>query len=354
MNIINEYKGFVINKYTDKMIRDCEREEIIKNFPKIELSYESIGHNKVYDYILCIPEGKKYFAWFTTYKMQNVCFLMEINTETKQFVKIEYGVCSFHEHLSFGTLFYGTIFKYENTRFFSLEDIYYYKGKEVHSKKYSAKLEIAKEIFNNDIKQVSYYEWQMVFGLPVMDNNYQNILNIAGILPYKIKYLQFRREFPKSPIINSVYYKLNLGERRYMTGTENHKGQMKDMVFNVKPEIQSDIYGLYAYNHDTKKCDYYCEVACIPDYKTSVMMNKLFRIIKENNNLDALEESDDEEEFENQDIDKYVHLDKEYNMICSYNYKHKKWTPMRLAPRGERVANKNDLFRLEKNKDVYI
>jgi hypothetical protein len=72
-------------------------------------------------------------------------------------------------------------------------------------------------------------------------------------------------------------------------------------------------------------------------------MNKLFRKIKENENLDALEESDDEEEFENQDIDKYVHLDKEYNMICEYNYKHKKWTPLRLAPRGQRVANKNDL-----------
>ena len=28
-------------------------------------------------------------------------------------------------------------------------------------------------------------------------------------------------------------------------------------------------------------------------------MNNLFRFIKENNNLDALEESDDEEEFEN-------------------------------------------------------
>jgi hypothetical protein len=111
----------------------------------------------------------------------------------------------------------------------------------------------------------------------------------------------------------------------------------------VKPEIQSDIYGLYVYNHDSKKCDYYVETACIPDYKTSVMMNKLFRKIKENENLDALEESDDEEEFENQDIDKYVHLDKEYNMICEYNYKHKKWTPLRLAPRGQRVANKNDL-----------
>ena len=39
------------------------------------------------------------------------------------------------------------------------------------------------------------------------------------------------------------------------------------------------------------------KVACIPNYKTSMMMNALFRNIKENRNLDLLEESDDEEEF---------------------------------------------------------
>ena len=42
----------------------------------------------------------------------------------------------------------------------------------------------------------------------------------------------------------------------------------------------------------------YYDIACIPDYKTSVMMNSLFRDIKENRNLDFLEESDSEEEFE--------------------------------------------------------
>ena len=38
-------------------------------------------------------------------------------------------------------------------------------------------------------------------------------------------------------------------------------------------------------------------------------MNELFRNIKENSNLDLLEESDDEEEFENVNPDKYVYLE---------------------------------------------
>ena len=37
-------------------------------------------------------------------------------------------------------------------------------------------------------------------------------------------------------------------------------------------------------------------------------MNSLFRNIKENGNLDLLEESDDEEEFENIALDKFVYL----------------------------------------------
>ena len=57
------------------------------------------------------------------------------------------------------------------------------------------------------------------------------------------------------------------------------------------------------------------KLACIPDFTTSVKMNKLFRNIKENKNLDALEESDDEEEFEDTSEDKYVDLSKNILMI---------------------------------------
>jgi hypothetical protein len=72
------------------------------------------------------------------------------------------------------------------------------------------------------------------------------------------------------------------------------------------------------------------DIAYIPDYKTSVMMNKLFRKIKENDNLDTLEESDDEEEFENEKEDKFVYLDKNLEIKCYFHQKFKKWTPLRL------------------------
>lgn len=52
-------------------------------------------------------------------------------------------------------------------------------------------------------------------------------------------------------------------------------------------------------------------------------MNSLFRKIKENKNLDLLEESDSEEEFENTTLEKYVDLNKSYIIECFYNKKFK-------------------------------
>jgi hypothetical protein len=103
----------------------------------------------------------------------------------------------------------------------------------------------------------------------------------------------------------------------------------KEVVFLIRPDIQDDIYYLYCLNNELKEEQ--CGIAHIPDYKTSVMMNKLFRIIKENNNLDALEESDDEDEFENENIDKFVKLDTSYKMVCKYMYFYKNYLTNKLA-----------------------
>jgi hypothetical protein len=81
------------------------------------------------------------------------------------------------------------------------------------------------------------------------------------------------------------------------------------------------------------------DIAFIPDYKTSVMMNRLFRNIKENENLDALEESDDDDEFENEKGDKFVYLDRSYKMNCKLNYKFKKWYPISLANKQDKIIS---------------
>ena len=327
-------------------------DEILKNFPNIELCFETIIHKTVhqYNYVLAIPEGKKYFAWFTTYKTQNVCFLLEIS-DNKQICNIECIYTCFHKDLAYETIFYGTGFKQNGRRFFSCEDIYMYKGNIINkSTTYLKKLIIFQNIFKNEIKQVSYNYQMITFGLPIMSIHIDNLNDKISNLSYKIKYIQFRTEqntilnklnIPLSSVIpikqievnkreinkREVYNEINKREvyKREVNKREvNKREEYKEKIFTIKADIQNDIYNLY----DVLTSEF-IDIVYIPNYKTSVMMNKLFRNIKENQNLDALEESDDEEDFENDKIDKYVYLDRSINMICEYNIKYKRWQPLR-------------------------
>ena len=331
-------------------------DEILQNFPNIELCFETMIHNTVpdqYNYVLAIPEGRKYFAWFTTYKNQNVCFLLEIS-DNKQICNIECVYTCFHKDLSYETVLYGTGFKSMGRRFFSCEDIYMYKGTILNkSTQYSKKLIMFQNIFKNEIKQVSYNNQMITFGLPIMSINLNNLNDKIHDLSYKIKYIQFRTEQHKilnKPLIDrpiDVQKNRSIDVQKYeskdrpIKQIDVQKNVSKDLqknvskyvlkdrisknkVFTIKADIQNDIYNLY--DVVTKEL---LDIVYIPDYKTSVMMNKLFRNIKENENLDALEESDDEEEFENDKIDKFVYLDRSFDMKCEYNMKYKKWQPVR-------------------------
>jgi hypothetical protein len=64
-------------------------------------------------------------------------------------------------------------------------------------------------------------------------------------------------------------------------------------------------------------------------------MNSLFRTIKENTNLDLLEESDDEEEFENNSDSKFVDLNKSYIMKCVFLKRFRKWQPIEVIKEKE-------------------
>ena len=102
-------------------------------------------------------------------------------------------------------------------------------------------------------------------------------------------------------------------------------------TFILKPDSQNDIYYVL-HNKDDPITDK-TMIAHIPNYKTSVMMNSLFRNIKENRNLDALEESDDEDEFVDKDKNKnqFVDLNKCVRMTCTFNHRFKRWQPFACA-----------------------
>ena len=302
-----------------------DKQKIMSYLPNFELSYEKLIHNKVHTYELCvaIPYGKKYLAWFTTYNNEYVCIFLEIDKVSKQIFDIKIIPTCFDKSLCSNTLLYGTL---NSNKFFIIEDIIYYENENISAYNVNTKLNIMNYIFEHKIKQVSYIKNDIVFGLPPMNLKYDILMNDIHNLPYKIYCIQFRTK----------NVKLN-----YLYKNENNK----NAVFMIKPDVQNDIYNLYI-DVDKIGLQFY-DIACIPDFKTSVKMNKLFRNIKENRNLDALEESDDEEEFQNVELSKFVDLDKRYNMSCVFNGKFKKWVPLEIV-KNNKIINDRELKFLQK------
>lgn len=313
------------------MLSQEEKLDILREFPNIKLSYEKIIHKKVYDseLLLTIPDGKKCFTWFTSFKNNMVCILLELdNKNNKEFKNIKIINCCFSTSLSYGTLFYGTLFYHMNNQFFSIEDIYLYKGKAITNNDFNSKINKIASILKYDIKQISYNNNFVVFGLPILSKNSNDFEKKLLTISYKINSIKY--------VKNNLHYILSLEEfnssirepvREYVREYVKEKRIIsnKDKIFICKPDIQNDIYHLYSLDNE------YFGLAAIPDYKTSIMMNNLFRIIKENNDLDALEESDDEDEFENSNLDKFVYLDKSHKIICNFNNKFKKWVPIKIT-----------------------
>lgn len=312
-----------------------EKNYILEGFPKFELSCETLVHKKVHnsDMILAIPEGNKCFAWFTTYKSDNVCFIIDIHTKN-----ITTVICSFHNSLSSGTIFYGSLFKYKHSQCFCIEDIYFYKGHDCRKKSYVEKLKLFKTILSTEISQTALNQQFIIFGIPIIMQDFRSLLREIEVLPYKISQIKFYSS--RSPYSNNIY------TMKYYKSSFNKLNSQNEMhisnaIFKVTPDIQNDIYNLFIYKNGREE---FYDIAFIPDYKTSVMMNNLFRNIKENKNLDALEESDDEDEFENDKLDKYVYLDRSFKMYCQYNAKFKKWAPISLANKNERLVTHHMLL----------
>jgi len=295
-----------------------EKKSIIQEFPTFELSYEKKIHKKVLtsNLYMAIPKGPKYFIWFTNYKGLNRCFLMKL--KNKRIVNVEIKRYSFDKMLTIGsgTVLYGTLFNTQGINKFTIEDIYFYCGKSVKFYKMIDKLNIYNQLLNQKIKPSFYNKYDFLIMLPIMTNTYDTCVELIDKCDYTVYSIQQRLLFKNRVYLNEICKK--------------KEKIINEMEFLVKPDITNDIYNLYCVDKESKT-DKYIGNALIMSYKISVLMNNLFRNIKENDNLDLLEESDDEEEFEDISEDKFVDLSKQYTMTCKFNTKFKLWEPIKVS-----------------------
>ena len=321
---------------------------LLRRFPKIELSYETIPHTKVSsDYNLCIaiPVGIKCFAWMTYYQNDDVCFLMELNKERK-ISRVKYTCLKPGDILANGTLLFGTLM--EGSRFI-IEDVFFYQGIPAKQTLMNEKLGFIYAFLNEyncEHAKTRFYLpvlWDVVpDGEYTVPTKYEN--------HYPIHHIQYRCLNTTAPYLNIYPAKKGIKKPSnilceiytpYPYANINKPQYKQATVFKVMADLQFDIYRLYAFG--SKKEAVYYNVAYIPSYHSSVFMNTLFRNIKENQNLDYIEESDDESDFENTEPEKYVDLNKSLLMLCVFHPKFKKWIPQHVGPPYYKVVHISQL-----------
>jgi hypothetical protein len=291
----------------------------------------------------------------------------------------------FHSELTYGTVFGGVLFRAEGTSVycFSIIHIYWYKGTQIPNLTLSSHVDMCERMFTTDqaLRQVAYTQSNsIIFGLPV--------LCAAAAAAAVACDDAFLRSLPYP--VYSILYRSNTSTRVYsqnlfesgrsgasiapvprhqpepapapapvrvvvpssvpipMPVAQEYIKPDDDMltniqaVFIVRPNVQNDIYELFVKTGGPGRAGFsavFHNFAHIPNYKTSVMMNRLFRNIRENERLDAMEESETEEEFENIELDKYVSLHKEYKFVCKLNKKFCRWVPISVVPETSEVVN---------------
>ena len=295
-------------------------------FPNIKLSYEKILHTKVSaDLYILEPEGEKAFIWFTHNNYAPICYMVNLN-KYSNITSIQPISLCFNKKLSLGTIIYGTTFMHDNIKHFSCQDIYYFNGIDISFRNFSNKLEIFFDIFNNYISKHIYSNNYVLLSMPYMSIHSKDAFSKIKDNFYPVKSVIFisdkERKIEKLHII---------------------KHKQIELVFKVYADIQHDIYKLYCKQNTH---DVFVGYAYIPDYKTSIYMNSLFRKIVENNNLDLIEESESEEDFENIEPDKFINNKNGLPILCYYNKKFNKWIPKKHVP-DQAITNKSNLQKLQ-------
>ena len=378
------------------LLPPSETHLILERFPQIELSYETTPHKKVppsYNICLGIPIGKKCFLWFSylpsstsshttgcstsshttgcSTSSHNKCFILEV-TKEKKIGKIEMVDFACDRSLFLGTIFYGTFYSpigkdsSENlNKIFLIEDVFFYKGITMKGLFFGEKLGFLEKFFQEypSIKDPNPF----LIRLPTLWSpsinkgvDYDCIYDVPNRFQgfYPIHHIQYRSLTDIVPYLNIFPTKKTIGGEKGVViknllddlvlsskpqyRPDFYKPQYKQTAtFIVKAEIAFDIYRLYAYGK-AKELIFY-GIAYISNPTISTTMNQIFRKIKENANLDAIEESDDEEDFENIDIDKYVDLKKSVAMECRFHMKFKKWVPIRVVDNSQKIVHIGNL-----------
>lgn len=231
--------------------------------------------NEPVEYTRWLPNGERKYIWITA-KRRQIVYIVDGNNQQYKSVHM-----STHPSLSFGcgTILEVILYMYKHIQCACITDIHYYKGTHIGLYQWNKKFDILTNLLHNEY--MPYPIHSLFLGLPYTLSGFHN--NTKAELSYK-------------PILQY------LGET-YITVAPKQRYIM--LSATEKEDIYIDEQG---------------EKVLISTYKASKAMNRLYRNVRENDNLDLLEASDDE--YDNPEPSKWIRPVK-YRVLCKWNDKYK-------------------------------
>jgi hypothetical protein len=222
-----------------------------------------------------VPVGDIVYLWLTAEK-SNVSYI--VSTDLRH---IQKQYITFHPKLAFGigTLLVGIEYIYNNINCFCITNIYTYKGESVHSLDWNDKYKMIHKLLKKEYKTTPHSPF---LGLPYTIDGYTSFIKAPLTYKGRIEYLG------KSSI-----------QKRENTLWKTIMASPKEDIYYIKGTTEN---------------------VMVNTLKLSVALNRIFRNVKENDNLDAVEESDDE--YDNPEETRWIRP-VEYNIQCVWNMKYK-------------------------------
>lgn len=343
--------------------------ELKSRFPTIEVAYETDSNNKSltsqYNICMAIPTGRKQLLWFTHEPGSSKDAAYITDAGGTRFSNIEFE--AHKRKISYGTIIAGTIVQISTNSsggeaaYFIINDIYMFEGIPTKSMTFAERLHYIIKLLES-VKGIRLH-----LCLPYMcavtgsqDLLYDPLFydRVVGEAAYQTHHIQFRSTAYTLPYLNHNYNKqvsavadkralqpsMSQSEDRCARTDLDTKAALKlgQATFMVMADLQDDIYHLYAADAAGKYT--YIDIAFVATRADSVMLNSMFRNIRENANVELGEESEDEDTFQNTSPDKYVDLKKQVFIDCLYSARWKKWIPICVAPEGRNCIQLNQLI----------
>lgn len=308
-----------------------------------ELLAETLNHGN--NVLALIPYGKKAFVWLGGEDI----FVIEVDNHTKAFGKTVYQVGAMAAAAVAGgctdSVLFGNLGLQHHPPVFVVEDVVVWRGKRLDGSKnahdaYAEKFQMKYmvEFFGGGGGVASdFFRVPHMLQLPVSQPRLAEVISKTA---YPIHHVEVRRVVPQPQPqtqqtprrqVERVYLVLDRAAEMAKKKREKKPQQLPPpplllrdsksltSVFQISADVKSDTYNLI---HPSGG------LACIPNIATSVMMNSVFRNVRENKNIDYIEESDEEEDFENVNDEKYVDLRKVALFNCELHPVFKHWVPV--------------------------